>query len=105
VDLLFTIAWNTHFSAYHTYGLLWVPAIATTNGYIQYYFDGEPVGQPITWAQFTNESPASTPADQDFGIVDLQHLVVILGTGTQYPMTISAVSVWQKSADDNIIGQ
>jgi hypothetical protein len=96
---------NTDFSAYHTYGLLWLPATAIADGYVQWYFDGESVGQPITWAQFTNESPGSTPADQDFGIVDLQHLVVILGTGTQYPMTISALSVWQNSADGNVIAE
>jgi hypothetical protein len=96
---------NTDFSAYHTYGMLWVPATATKDGYAQWYFDGEAVGQPVTWAQFTDQSPEATPANQDFGIADSQHLVVILGTGTQYPMTVSAISVWQKSADDNIVGQ
>jgi hypothetical protein len=95
---------DTDFSAYHTYGLLWVPATATADGYIQWYFDRTAVGQPVTWAQFTNQTPPTTPADTDFGIVDLQHLVVILGTGTQYPMTVSAISVWQKSADDDIAG-
>jgi hypothetical protein len=96
---------NTDFSAYHSYGLLWVPATASTDGYVQYYFDGEPVGNPITWAQFTNESPASTPANQNFGILDLQHLVLSLGTGPNFPMTVGAVSVWQKSAADNMVQQ
>ncbi len=95
---------NTDFSAYHTYGLLWVPATATADGYAQWYFDGEEVGRAITWELFGNQSPASTPADMNYGIVDLQHLVVILGTGSRYPMTVSAVSVWQKSADGNVIG-
>jgi hypothetical protein len=96
---------NTDFSAYHTYGTLWVPATATADGYVQWYFDGSAVGQPVTWAQFTKQSPAATPANQDFGIVDSQHLVVILGTGTQYPMTVNALSVWQNSANNNIVGK
>ena len=96
---------NTDFSAYHTYGLLWVPATATADGYAQWYFDGEEVGRAITWELFTNQSPASTSAAMNYGILDLQHLVVILGTGLRYPMTVSAVSVWQKSADGNVIGK
>ncbi len=96
---------NTDFSAYHTYGLLWVPATDSSDGYIQYYFDGEPVGQPITWTLFNSESPAATPAAQNFGIVDLQHLAITLGTGPNFPMTVGAVSVWQKSADENMVAE
>jgi len=96
---------NTDFSTYHTYGMLWVPATPAVDGYVQWYFDGEAVGQPVTWAQFTNQSPADTLANQDFGIVDSQHLVVILGTAAQYPMTVAEINVWQKSANDNIAAQ
>ena len=94
---------NTDFSAYHTYGMLWVPATESEDGFIQWYFDAAPIGHPITWAQFTQQPPSLTAADMDFGIVDLQHLVVILGTGVRYPMTVSAVSVWQKSSASNLV--
>jgi len=88
------------FSVYHSYGALWVPATADTDGYLQWYFDGAPVGQQVSWPELTDSSVVPPPP---FGIADQQHLVVILGTGTQYPMTISSVSVWQKSRADNLI--
>jgi hypothetical protein len=94
---------NTDFSAYHNYGMIWVPATDSGDGYVQWYFDDEPIGQPVTWAQFSQQSPNLTSVDMDFGIIDLQHFVVILGTGVRYPMTVSAVSVWQKSSASNLV--
>ena len=38
-----------------------------------------------------------------FGILDQQHVVLILGTGPGEPMTIESVNVWQASAANNLV--
>jgi hypothetical protein len=96
------LADTVSFSNYHTYGALWVLASDTAEGYIQWYFDGAPVGQHVSWTKLTSLW-TTPPSPFSFGIGDLQHLVVILGTGTQYPMTVKSVSVWQQSGDNNLV--
>jgi hypothetical protein len=91
---------TVNFSDYHAYGALWVPATDTSDGYIRWYFDGAQIGQQVTWKKLTNLS-AMPPSP--FSIGDLQHLAIMLGTGTQYPMTVSSVSVWQKSGANNLV--
>jgi len=88
------------FSDYHAYGALWVPATDTSYGYIQWYFDGTQVGRGVAWSKL--KSPSAVPPSP-FGIGDRQHLAIMLGTGTQYPMTVQSVSVWQRSATNNLI--
>jgi hypothetical protein len=94
---------NTNFSEFHAYGALWVPATADTDGYIEYFFDGVQVGQKFSWPRLSDPSAISTPGIYAFAIADLQHMVVILGTGASYPMTISTVSVWQSTAAQNLV--
>lgn len=91
---------TTNFAVYHRYGLLWVQATATKVGAICYYFDGAQVHcDPYT--QFTTQTPAPAPPWQ-FGIVDGQHLVFILGSGAAAPMQVQSVGVWQASAASNL---
>jgi hypothetical protein len=35
-------------------------------------------------------------------IIDQRHMALILGTGTEQPMTVYAVSVWQASSANDI---
>ena len=91
----------TDFTAYHKFGLLWVPATATSNGYAQYYFDDQPTNDKVTWTQFQNEPPPPGLAPWTFGVVDKQHLVLILSTGAKQPMTVQSVNVWQASTANN----
>lgn len=93
---------HTDFSQYHRYGFLWIPATNTRSGSVKFYFDGEQIGVETRWTQFTNQ--LSTPIGQSwqYGILDRQHLVLILGTGAREPMTVQSVTVWQASANENI---
>lgn len=94
---------DTDFTRYHTYGSLWVPATSGTSGYIQFFFDGAPIGVVKKWTQFTNQPPANLKQQPwAFGVVDQQHLVLILGTGPNEPMTVQSVNVWQASASQNL---
>jgi hypothetical protein len=93
---------GTDFSQPHKYGLLWVPATSSTKGYAKWFFDDLQVGQTVTWDQFSHSStPPPVAGSSAFSVMDTRHLVLILGTGSN-PVTISAVSVWQRSAAHNI---
>jgi hypothetical protein len=94
---------GTDFRQYHKYGILWVPATEHTEGYLQYYFDGKPTGDRLSWTQFKDEPPPpSKTTPWAFGVLDRQHFVLILGTGNNQPMTVKSVNVWQKSERENI---
>jgi len=94
---------STDFTRYHRYGALWVPATPNTQGYIRFYFDGQPVGADHKWTQYTNQPPTNLKQQPwAFGILDQQHLVLILGTGANEPMTVQSVNVWQASASQNL---
>lgn len=90
------------FTRYHRYGFLWVPATGTHMGYARFYLDGQPVGPDQQWTTFTGQAPPPTGQTWAFGILDQQHLVLILGTGVGEPMTVQSVNVWQNSTSQNL---
>jgi hypothetical protein len=93
---------GTDFKQFHTYGFLWVPATATTQGYIDAYFDGHLIGYRHSWSQYTNQPPTPVGQPWAFGRVDQQHMFFILGTGVGEPFTVKSVNVWQKNASANM---
>jgi hypothetical protein len=94
---------STDFTQDHAFGYLWVPATSTADGYAQYYFDGQPTNDKITWSKYapTVAPPPGTPP-WTFGVIDQQHEPLILGTGNNEPMKIKSVNVWQVSAANNL---
>jgi hypothetical protein len=94
---------NTNFREFHKFGVLWVPATKQAQGYVQFYFDGKPTGDRVTWDQYRDEPPPPTKnSPWAFGILDRQHLILVLGTGNDQPMTVKAVNVWQASDKENL---
>ncbi|MGD0189775.1 MAG: hypothetical protein ABSD74_03425 [Rhizomicrobium sp.] len=95
---------NTDWMRYHTIGFLWVPATASSSGYVQSYFDGKAMGPSIGWTQFNTQAPPPGPgASWTFGITDRDHLVIFLDTGVNQNFTIKSVKVWQASAAANLV--
>src|SRR5262249_36182692 len=92
---------KTDFTQYHRYGFLWVPATASKNGYAEHYFDDQKIGWAVAWSQYTNQAPPPRPP-WTFGVIDNNHLVLILGTGIGEPMTVKSVNVWQASDINNM---
>jgi len=92
----------TEFTQYHRYGFLWVPATVTTPGYARFYFDGQSIGPDQRWTKYLDQPPPPTNQPWAFGIIDKQHLMLILGTGVGEPMTVQSVNVWQASATPNL---
>ncbi len=101
-DVKTEVSPGTDFNQYHTYGFLWVPATAAKTGHVQFYFDGSPIGNRITWGKFADQSGIPDGQPWKFGILDNQHLVLILGTGLGKPMTVGTVNVWQSSNSQNL---
>ena len=94
---------GTDFTQYHSYGFLWVPATATSNGYAKFYFDGVQIGYTYQWQLLPSEAiPPPVNQPWEFGILDQEHLYIILGTGSLQPMTVKSVDVWQPGASENI---
>lgn len=95
-------AGNTDMNQFHRYGFLWVPATASRPGYARFLFDDKPMGPDQKWTQFNDQPPPPTNQPWAFGRLDQQHLVLILGTGVNEPMTIRGVNVWQASDSANV---
>jgi hypothetical protein len=93
------------YSKPNTYGFLWVPATATSQGYAKFYFNGVQVGNTLTWNQYkpSADAPPSEANGTAYSILDTLHLALILGTGSDTPNTVYNVQVWQASAANNIV--
>lgn len=83
----------------HKYGCLWVPATATTDGYVHVFLDR--VHLPTADQSWPLHVPRGVPINQS--VIDVQHLALILGSGSANPMAVSSVEVWQKSGAGNLV--
>ncbi|MDD5673611.1 MAG: hypothetical protein PHC61_05590 [Chitinivibrionales bacterium] len=93
---------NTDFTASHKYGFLWVPATSSKNGYLVFYYDDKATIDSVSWSQFTNQTPPPN-APWKFGVLDQQHLVLVLADTHSPGMTVQLLNVWQKA--DNTGGK
>jgi hypothetical protein len=74
-------------------------ATATTQGSAKFYFNGQQVGNTITWSQYI---PGQTAAQNPYAVMDSLHMVPILGAGNGSTNTVSNLQVWQASASNDI---
>jgi len=97
---------GTNFAQPHRYGCLWVPATPTTQGYLKFYFDGVQTASPtFYWNYYDPSAPPVPPpvnGSTAMSVMDQRHMALILGTGTDQPMTVHSVTVWQASAAHNL---
>jgi hypothetical protein len=97
---------TTNFAQPHRYGCLWVPATPSTRGYLKFYFDGVQTASPTFYWDYYNPSAPPDPVPVNgstaMSVMDQRHLALILGTGTDQPMTVHSVTVWQASSANNI---
>jgi len=92
---------GNNFNDYHRYGYLWVPATNSTDGYAQHFFDDVPTGDRIHWSRFENQAPPPGAASWTFGIMDWQHMVVVLSVGRNQTMSVKSVNIWQSGSAAN----
>jgi hypothetical protein len=102
VGTVYTVP-QASFSNYNTVAMLWVPATATADGYVNYYWNGSLVSSK-SYTQLTNadQPPPSVGTPWAFGIIDQGHLVIETGSNSTYPITIQSVNVWQPNANSNM---
>ena len=102
--------YDTSSAASLAIGCLWVPATATTKGYLNLYLNRVLVGTVASWNQY---NPADAPAANDattgtnalsaFSVLDTRHLALIIGNqNPAMPINVTNVQVWQASSADNI---
>jgi hypothetical protein len=99
------VSTGTNFAAPQTYGCLWVPATPTTEGYLKFYFNGVQTGSTFHWSYDDPAHPFPPPPVNNstaMSGMDQRHMFMILGTGTDQPMTVQSVSVWQASSANNL---
>jgi hypothetical protein len=101
-DVKTMVSPDVDFTQYHRYGFLWTPAVGSAPGGAVFFFDGNQVGKKVTWTSASDESGTPEGQPWKFGILDNQHLVLILGTGVGKPMTVGSVSIWQSSDRQNL---
>jgi hypothetical protein len=93
--------------SFHIYGQLWVPATATSNGFLQNYFDGVKTSS-FQWTLYNPATPPPVSGLTTGNIIDVDHMSVNLGddpvTGTVSAgnptswIFIDWVHVWQLPA-------
>jgi hypothetical protein len=119
-----------NYNTYNTYACLWVPATATTQGYLNTYFSPGVGGTltlctHLTWDKFNSASSpppfdATTNYNQNvpwpqvqngggpgttaFSIVDQLHLALIISGYPGYTTSFQSLQVWQASTANNIYG-
>ncbi|MFK4385535.1 hypothetical protein [Bradyrhizobium sp. USDA 223] len=87
---------GTRWNEFHKFGMLWVPASDDRQGKVVFYFDDQPIGSQITWEKFVDQSPPVINSSKwKLGVVDRQHLILILGSSKSSPITVRSVNVWQ----------
>lgn len=86
---------DTNWTDYHRIGCLWVPATWQSQGMASFFFDGNQVGNAVTWGYFDPNSQPP-PGTARFGILDHQRLALILGTGAGQELSVRSVKVWQR---------
>lgn len=97
-------------TAFHTYGVLWVPRTGTTPGFVRWYFDGAPLGAAYWIGQIDapplpgeGTSFTSTTVDQStaglatrtFAILDRHQLAMQLDGNPTLPILIDWIKVWR----------
>lgn len=103
----FTLSGSPNFANPNTYGFLWVPATATTQGYGKWFFNNVQVGNTITWNKFDptlNPPPVDngTGGSSAYSVLDTRHLALILGAGATNDNTVYGVRVWQATNANNL---
>ncbi len=80
-----------------------LPATPTTPGEARWYLQGVQQGPAKTWLPY---DATLLPPPQDgtsaFAVAETRHYSLIISTGDPSPMTVHAVSVWQRSTAGNL---
>jgi hypothetical protein len=91
---------GTDWRQFHVVGQLWVSGGSNANktGFVQYYFDGRPSTDRVTWRDTSIQGPPPS-GKSAFSILDQDHMVVYIGSPVQTPLKVDWVRIWQLSKE------
>lgn len=92
----------TSATQFNEYCTLWVPATGGSNGTMTQYLNGNLVMTQPAWAQFLNNGSTPPPPPSYGGVLDAEHLFLVLGGTTDVPIQLKNIRVWQASSANNI---
>lgn len=85
------------------YGFLWVPAAAGAgSGTLSWYFNGQLRATQVYDPYNAAFAPPPVLGSSAFSVLDIRHVVPVIGTNSTLPMLVKSVSIWQKSDAGNI---
>jgi len=88
----------------NTYGVLWVPATDTTQGYIKWFFNGQQIGATGYWNKYSPNQPFPPTGANIGNVIDVRHLTANIGVSSpDYPTTVYSFRVWQASGANNLV--
>ena len=82
----------------------WIPATHTSRGSLAFFLDDRKVAE-WSWSKFDDQlhtPPVMPDTPWRFGVIDQQHLVLMINGGVKWPMTVHSIKVWQRDASKNI---
>lgn len=85
------------------FGMLWVPATETTQGYATFYFNDVAITSAYWDLYDPTLQPPPVRGTSAYSIIDKRHLVPVLDTSAVYAMTISSMKVWQADVSGNLV--
>jgi hypothetical protein len=82
----------------------WIPATDTSRGSLAFFLDDRKVAE-WSWSKFDGRlhaPPIASETPWRFGVIDQQHLALLINGGIKWPMTVLSIKVWQRDASKNI---
>jgi hypothetical protein len=82
---------------WHRYGARWVVGDSTHKSFVQAYYDGKAIGEPVYWPNYPSLDDVPTPPTDAnaYSITDFTKFIIVLQANENAPMTVRYVKVWQ----------
>jgi hypothetical protein len=94
---------------WHRYGALWITGKRHSQGSVQEYIDGKPLGGPVSWGLVTwpaGQGNVTPPTSQTaYSILDRNHSAIVLQGSLFAPITVKYVKVWQLPRIGTCVGE